>query len=126
MVVIGVQTSSEEFSCKPYFRLLLDSTPSRVLIFYVVWRIKISKKFRFFTWQVLPVQVNTSRRLVRRRNSCLGPFFCSLCHKAVEDLNHLLWGCIHKWCGDDFLWEFRVWLAGQWTSCCGCITIYIP
>ena len=66
------------YTYKSLFSLLLDSPKESV--FYVVWRIKVPKKVRFFIWQVLLGRVNTINKLVRRRTSLLGPFCCMLFH----------------------------------------------
>lgn len=59
----------------------------------MLWRIKIRKKVKFFTRQVLLGRVNTMDRLLRKKSSLMGPFCCILCQKAEEDLGHLLWSC---------------------------------
>ena len=62
---------SQGFMCKSLFNLLLNPSPSRESVFNVVWRIKVSKKVRFFIWQVLLGQDNTMDRLVKMREYAL-------------------------------------------------------
>ena len=81
---------SQGFSSKSLFSLLLDPSPTREFVFYVIWRIKVRTKVRFFTWQVLLGHVNIVDRLVSRRTMIVEPFYHILCRKAEEDLDHLL------------------------------------
>ena len=100
---------SSGYTCKSLFGLLLDSSPLKESVFYVVWRIEVPKKARFFIWQVLLGRVTIARRLVRRITSLVGPFCCLLCQKAEEDLDHLIW---------DYQYVQTVWssfFAGVWS-----------
>ncbi|TYK29954.1 reverse transcriptase [Cucumis melo var. makuwa] len=104
---------SQGFSSKSLFSLLLDPSPTREFVFYAVWRIKVCKKVRFFTWQVLLDRANIVDRLVRRGEPRWSSNCCILCRKAKEDLDHLLWDCQYAravW--GSFLQEFDVRLAG--------------
>ena len=80
---------SQTYTCKSFFSPLLDPSPPKESVFYVVWRTKVPKKFKFFIWQVFLGQINIVDRLVRRRTSLVGPFCCMLCQKAKENLDHL-------------------------------------
>ena len=62
-VRIWSMNPSEGFSCKSFYRLLLDPSPIGEFAFNVVWRIKIPKQVRYFIWQVLLGRVNTVGRL---------------------------------------------------------------
>lgn len=55
-------------------------------------RIKVPKKAKFFSWQVLLGRVNLLDRLLRKY-LLVGPFCCIHCRKVEEDLDYLLWGC---------------------------------
>lgn len=68
------------------FHTLVDPSPLQVSVFIVLWRIKIPRMVRFFTWQVLDGRANTLNRLVRKLPSLVEPF----CWKAEEDLDHIL------------------------------------
>lgn len=80
----------ESNQARSFFRLL-DPSPIRESVFYVVCRIKIPKKIKFFIWQISLGQVNTLDRLAM--TSLMGSFCCILCWKVEEDLDHLLWNC---------------------------------
>lgn len=57
-----------------------------------LWRIKVPKKAKFFSWQVLLGRVNLLDWLLRKY-LLVGPFCCIHCRKVEEDLDYLLWGC---------------------------------
>lgn len=80
----------EGFSCKSFFRIILDPSPRVESVFDVLWRIKIPKKVKFFFWLVLLGHVNTINRFSRKIPSLIGHFYCILCRKAEENLDHLL------------------------------------
>lgn len=88
----------EWYSCN---RLLPDGPdPSHVSepVFDTVWRIKIPKKIKFFTWQVLLGQVNTLDRLVRKKLLLMGPFYNIFIRRQRKTrINFLgvliLWNC---------------------------------
>lgn len=41
------------FSCMSFFQYLVDPSPLGDWPFLVLWKIKVPRKVRFFTWQVL-------------------------------------------------------------------------
>lgn len=81
------------FLCKLFFQCLVDPSPSGKSVFLVLWRIKVPRKIRFFSWQVLHGCANTLDRLIRKLSLLVGPFGCILYRKAEEDLDHILWYC---------------------------------
>lgn len=57
-------------------------------------RIKIPKKVKFFTWQVLHGRVKTLDRLLRKLPSLVGLFCYNLCWKAKESWDNFFWRLI--------------------------------
>ena len=80
----------EGFSCKSCVKILLDPIPIVELVLDVLWRIRIPKKVKFFSWKVLLGRVNTMYRLLRKMPLLMGLFCCILCQKAEENLDRLL------------------------------------
>ena len=81
----------EGFSCKSFFQCLVDPSPLGVSVFLVLWRIKVPRKVRFFTWQALHDLASILDRLVRKLPSLVGHFCCIFCQKTEEELDHILW-----------------------------------
>lgn len=82
----------EGFSCKSFFRHLVDHSPLRKSVFSSLWRIKILRKVKFFTWQVIYGRSNIMDQFARKL-LLVGPFCCILRWKMEEDLDHILWTC---------------------------------
>ena len=92
-----------------FFSVVVDPSPSRESVFHELWRIKIPKKAKFFTWQVLLGHVNIIDRLLRNKFLLMGPSCCILYQKVKEDLDHILWRrgvSLHDLCGTV---SSRVW-----------------
>lgn len=53
-------------------------------------RIKIPRKVKCFTWQVLHGHTNDG---LACDEVALGPFCCILCWKVKEDFDHIFWLC---------------------------------
>lgn len=83
----------EGFSCKSFLHILMDPSPIGESVFLILWRIKVSRKVRFFTWQVLRGRGNMKDRLSRKLPSLVGSFYCIFCRKVEEDIDHILWQC---------------------------------
>ena len=58
-------------------------------VFSALWRIKISRNKKFFTWQVLHGRVNNSDRFWGKCPVSLS--CCILGRKPKEDLDHIIW-----------------------------------
>ena len=93
---------------------MLDLSPYSKSIFDMVWRAKVSKKVRFFIWQVLLGHADTMERLVRKRTSLVDLFCCMLCQKAEEDLVHLFWDILPLCEGSVELFPVSVWCQFCW------------
>lgn len=81
------------FSSKPYFLCLVNPSPMGESISSLIWRLKIPRKMRFFTWQVLHGCISMPDRLVKKMPSLVWLFCCILFRKVEEDLDHILWYC---------------------------------
>ena len=87
--------SSEVFSCKSFFKFLLDSpehpsfSPSKT-----VWEAKVPTKVKILGWLVAHKRVNTCDLIQRRRPNCyLSPSWCILCKRNEENADHLFVHC---------------------------------
>lgn len=74
---------------------MLFSLNSKIclLVFSVLWKIKFSRKVKFFTWQVLHGHTNMMDRLAWKLLSLVGSFCCILYRKAEKDMDHILGHC---------------------------------
>lgn len=79
--------------------------PLEVPVFSAIWRTKIPRKVKFFTWQVLLGCVNTLDRLVKKMRSLVTPSCCILCQKVEENLDHntIFFGVVSESCLGFFL-----------------------
>lgn len=75
------------FLCKSFFPLFGRSLSLGELVFLAVWRIKVPRKAKFFTWQVLHGRANTLDTLGRKVPLLFGPFGSIVCLKVEEDLD---------------------------------------
>ena len=57
---------------------------------------------RYFTLLILHDRIITLDNLVRKMSSMVGPFYCILCWKAEEELDHILWWCEFA----SYVWDF--------------------
>lgn len=80
------------FSCISFFNCLVDPSPLGESVFAMVWRIKIPRKVRFFTWQVLHNQANILDKLGWKLPTLFGPFVVFFVERQ-GDLDHILWSC---------------------------------
>lgn len=79
----------EGFSCKSFFHCLVDPSPLNELVFLVLWRIKVPRKVRFFTWLVLHGHANTLDMLFKNMPLLVGAFVVFFCRNAEEDQDHI-------------------------------------
>lgn len=93
MSKFGALAHWRDSSCKSFFHILIDPSPLGESIFLAVWRIKIPRKLRFYTWLVLHGQPNPLDKLHRKVLILFGSSCCILYWKAEEDIGHILWSC---------------------------------
>ena len=90
-----VGEKSGMFSCKSFFRLLINSPLDPIFEPHnFIWKVGIPPKVKVFAWLASWKKVNTCDSLQKRRpNLNISPSWCILCKNGGENIDHILLHC---------------------------------
>lgn len=83
------------FSTKFIFsKMTMGAAKANFSTVNLIWKLKISKKVKFFLWSLAYRSLNIQNKLQRKfPNGSLSPSICYLCLKEAEAFDHLFLHC---------------------------------